>query len=315
MTKNIYVNMHGRLGNQLFRYATARCVQIRYGGRLHLNFQHVYKEARKKLGERGFENSLRFFNVADYEEDTGTVSSRGNLAQKTLYALSMLIINVLGARTKLFRYVNQINSLNGLYLTYKGPDYCPTKRPWSNNCFLKGRFEDIRYFDEIRSQLIEEIQPVYERLPENKALYDVIENSNSVCVSVRRGDYVLNEDLAKKFNVCDKNYWDSAIKYIDEYVKDAVYVVFSDDIEWCKTHMVCLRGRNCYFETGSDPIWEKLRLMYLCKHFIISNSTFSWWAQYLSRNEKKIVVSPNKWFLNSTSDYPLLLDSFVRIKS
>jgi len=312
--ENIYVKMHGRLGNQLFRYATARCVQLKYGGQIHINFERVSKEAMGKLEEKGFENSLRFFNVAEINEDTNTVSNKGNLAQKILYTLSMLIINTVGAHTKLFDHVNSINSSNGLYLTIKGPRYCPIKKPKYRNCFLKGRFEDTKYFDEIRDQLILDIQPIYDKRPENKELYDVIEKHNSVCVSVRRGDYISNERNAKVFNVCDKAYWDSAIKYMDAHIKDAVYIIFSDDIEWCKNHMECLQGRDCYFETGNDPVWEKLRLMYLCKHFIISNSTFSWWAQYLSRNEQKIVISPDKWFLNSTSDYPLLLDSFVRIK-
>lgn len=231
-----------------------------------------------------------------------------------MYALSMILINLFGAHTRLFKYINNINSANGLYLAYKGPEYCPIKKPKFKNCFVKGRFEDIRYFDEIRNQLIIDIQPIYDRRPENKELYDVIEKKNSICVSVRRGDYISNVNNAKRLNVCNKGYWNNAIKYMDEHVENPVYVVFSDDIEWCKVHMECLRGKNCYYETGNDPIWEKLRLMYLCKHFIISNSTFSWWAQYLSRNVDKIVVSPDRWFLNRTRDYPLILDTFVRIK-
>lgn len=312
--EHIHVKMNGRLGNQLFRYATARYIQLRYGGDLNFNFNRVYKKAMQKPEENGFEDSLQHFNLPKYKTDSASIYNKGNITQKLLYALTSLV-KLFGVHTKLFNFINAIDSSNGIYLAVKGPTYCPIKQPRFQNCFVHGRFEDIRYFDAIRSQLINDIQPIHDRRPENKALYDVIESKNSVCVSVRRGDYVTNAGNAKVFNVCNKAYWDNAIKYIDEHVENAVYIVFSDDIDWCKAHMDCLQGKQCYFETGNDPVWEKLRLMYLCKHFVISNSTFSWWAQYLSRNEQKIVVSPDKWFANSKADYPLLLDNFMRIKA
>ena len=51
-----------------------------------------------------------------------------------------------------------------------------------------------------------------------------------------------------------------------------------------------------FFETGKDDVFEKIRLMSKCKHFILSNSSFSWWAQYLSDSKEKIVVAPSRWY-------------------
>lgn len=69
-----------------------------------------------------------------------------------------------------------------------------------------------------------------------------------------------------------------------------------------------------YYESGLDPIWEKMRLMYSCKHFIISNSTFSWWAQFLGSWKDKVVISPDRWWNNPDWHSYLLRDSFVKVK-
>ena len=68
------------------------------------------------------------------------------------------------------------------------------------------------------------------------------------------------------------------IEAIKKNIENPVFFMFSDDIEWMKNniHTECVT----YYEDGTDPVWEKLRLMSACKHSIVLNSTFSWWTQY-----------------------------------
>ena len=73
-----------------------------------------------------------------------------------------------------------------------------------------------------------------------------------------------------------------------------LFFVFSDDINWCKKKLG-FNGDNVIFVSQDMPVYETLRLMYNCKHFILSNSTFSWWGQFLSTSKNKLVVSPSRW--------------------
>ncbi|MBQ3292945.1 alpha-1,2-fucosyltransferase [Candidatus Saccharibacteria bacterium] len=285
--------MRGRLGNQLFQYAAMRQVQEINGNKdkLYINFsRYVYS--------LGFENGLKDFKIKPYLEVN-------RIEISVLQGISIFFDKIIKRvyrqlnpkKYKKFRYDFENRRAakmqkRGIYWKEDGAlKLSPTG---AKNKILIGHFESSKNFDTIRDCLLKEIQPINPPLVKNKNMYDSILNTESVCVSIRRGDFVNNVKFSKNFNVCGVDYFENAIKLMKKYVKNPVFVIFSDDIEWCKKNIPVNTDR-VIFEDGDDPVWEKLRLMYSCKHFIISNSTFSWWAQYLSRNNKKIVIAPKVW--------------------
>lgn len=98
---------------------------------------------------------------------------------------------------------------------------------------------------------------------------------------------------------------------IKRRVAKPVFILFSDDMDWVRENVRI--DAECHYESGADPVWEKLRLMYSCRHFIIPNSTFAWWAQWLSRSEDKVVVSPERWFNDDRPQF-LIQDDFIKIR-
>ena len=90
---------------------------------------------------------------------------------------------------------------------------------------------------------------------------------------------------------------------IEKMINNPVFFVFTENFDIVKKWE--LPG-NVVFVDLQNEDFEDLQLMYNCKNFIISNSTYSWWAQFLSSNDKKIVIAPNKWFLGE-EDNPTAL--------
>lgn len=162
----------------------------------------------------------------------------------------------------------------------------------------------------MREILRREFTPRHAPLSENSALYDVIRSDNSVCLAVRRGDFMTDENR-RTFYVCDLLYFQRAVDYIHAHVKNPVFVVFSNDIEWVKANLNI--SGVVYYESGKDPVWETFRLMSACRHFIISNSTLHWWAQYMGEAKDKIVVAPDRWYNAKGWTEHLMLDYFIRI--
>lgn len=309
----------GRLGNQLFQYAFSKAIKLAQGvnAPLVFNFDLVHKEGSP---EGGFEDSLKYFNVESYKTDNLLWFKYGSLKQIFIYLL-FKIDRRLGYTFRSFdSWYNYFRNNGLIYVRFSRgfsqinypvfQKYLKTGKPKKIIC--KGCFEVPALFEHIKPILMDEFTPKQPPRPENSALYDIINSTNSVCVSIRRGDY-LSDRFRSRFLVCDQSYFESALKKAKELVANPVFIFFSDDIEWVKENIKM--DAPAYYESGNDPVWEKLRLMYSCKHFIISNSTFSWWAQYLSRNtSNKIVISPDHWFnFKEAPQSPLIAEDFIKI--
>ena len=187
------------------------------------------------------------------------------------------------------------------------------KSLFKNKVFY-GTFECPKYFNSIRDVLLKEFTPKKPLRKENEELFKEIVSTESVCITIRRGDYVQDKEIAKSLYICTPKYFDVSLTEMKKLVPNMKLFVFSDDIDWCKNNMKWPKGTM--FESGKDPVWEKLRLMSTCKHFILSNSTFSWWAEYLSTNENKKVIAPSRWtndpykegYMDIYEDYWTILD-------
>lgn len=296
----IYLKICGRLGNQMFQYAFAKKIQLlNRNDKIAIDFGDVDKY-RIHSNDATWVNQLCNFKLTNYEEynrknipsHISVFDDRMNIFQKLLLLIFRLLYRNDSKKEKIKHQNTWAPILFKFGIIANNHGYFEYKKTNAKNIFIKGFFEDPRYFADIREILLQEFTPKFDRLEKNSELYHLIENSNSVCISIRRGaDFVQSDVL----NVCDNDYFFRAVKEIQVRVDNPIFFVFSDEIEIVKQEFKIQTG-PVYFEDGTDPVWEKLRLMYSCKHFIISNSTFSWWAQYLSKNDNKVVIAPLKWW-------------------
>jgi hypothetical protein len=120
-----------------------------------------------------------------------------------------------------------------------------------------------------------------------------IEPIDMVAIHVRRGDYVNNPFYV---DLTDSDYYDRAIAHF----KGEKFLVFSDNIEWCK---VFFQGKEFEFSEGKTEL-EDLNMMAGCKGIIMANSSFSWWGAFLGT--KKKVIAPKEWFTDTKMKVNLL---------
>lgn len=165
----------------------------------------------------------------------------------------------------------------------------------NTNYFAKGYWQDTKFFPKDLSNIYKIFAKENLNIRNQNTIQQILQ-TESVSIHVRRGDYVNNYMHG---NIANKTYYQNSIDYINSSIKNPVFFVFSDDINWCKSNLNF--NNQVYYVEGNDKeVEQDIILMSNCKHNIISNSSFSWWASYLNKNENKTIITPEYWFNQKT---------------
>ena len=292
------VKLMGGLGNQMFQYAFGLLVRKVYN--CPLFFDNSYFEEmdfeKNELPKRVYELDI-FKNIIDIEfapKDLVNSCYEKSHLPKILCSLFGLPYYKHFIREKnAFRFDKRLFKQKGKTL-------------------YEGYFQNEKYLDGMREILKGkfELPPIKEDDEYNKSLYERIKSfENSVFIHLRRSEYVnLKMDISL-------DYYKKAVKYIMDRVKNPKFFVFcSEDADYVKNEF----DIGCDFElvgeqnTTRENFYENMRMMMLCKHAIIANSSYSWWAAWLSDFDKKIVTAPSPW-LNNQDD--VICKNWVKIKA
>jgi hypothetical protein len=169
------------------------------------------------------------------------------------------------------------------------------------DCYLFGYWQSEKYFQthaaEIRADFAFK-PPLTNR---NSELVGQIAQVNAVSLHVRRGDYVSNSKTHATHGVCSLDYYRDAIRHISDRVERPYFFIFSDNMAWVKGNLKMDMPHQYIDHNKGAESYNDMRLMSLCRHHIIANSSFSWWGAWLNPNPDKIVVAPRRWFANDTN--------------
>lgn len=292
----ITLNLMGGLGNQMFQYAFSRALSEKFNDpkiRINPYFMSFINMVTSKKSLKP-KNSLVHFKLNDNVE----VMPAPKGVPSAFFAFARYCWNSFLVSLDQERFYKR--SEKGVYFqtTKNSFDYFTYSEKTSKNKSITGYYSSEKYFSDIGDILRREFSIISEPDSRNSEMLKRISSCNAVCVHIRRGDYLLPQNSF--LNVCSEQYYINGMRYIAERTQDPVFFVFSnnhEELEWIKN--------NYHFEYPveyvdlGNPDFEELRLMYTCRHFVICNSTFSWWASYLSDNKSKIVAAPERWLNNS----------------
>ena len=290
----VIVRLTGGLGNQMFQYAAGRAIALRRRTSLKLDISSYEEDHLRSY-------SLGYFPIVECFAGHSEVEW---LTRPRIYGrrhLPLLILERWGLwhRPMVFRQ-GKIGFQPALLQTTK-------------HCYLAGYWQSADYFADCESQIRSDFTF---REPLSSAAQNVaaqIDEANSVSLHVRRGDCATDPVVHRNHGLCSLEYYQRSLDLMAQTVPHASFFVFSDDLDWAAQNLQHTSPIQFVRDAPASDA-EDLRLMSLCKHHIIANSSFSWWGAWLSVNPAKRVIAPKRWFAAIQADTSRLIpDGWKRL--
>ena len=288
----IVVKLMGGLGNQMFQYAFGRALET------HLNYKVFYDRS--------------WF----YQNFAGTTPRKLELDTFDLYLQYIKYKKPIftGTIGRLIKFLKQAINLGSQYIKVNEETFVPDQINGKNNYYFDGYWQDPQYFEGIRETILKDFSFSELKNPEDADLQDQITTCESVAVHIRRGDYINNPAINQFHGTCSFEYYKKAAEYFVSKVPNTNFFLFTDDPDFVKTNFGFLPNATLVSNNSRSEI-DELNLMHSCKHFIIANSSFSWWGAWLSQNLERIVIAPKQWFNNveANDKCKIVPENWVRI--
>lgn len=245
MISNNYIGTMGRLGNQMFQYASLRGLAEKFGYDYCIPPENFENECPN--------SETNIFKVFELDDAQRLITSYIDLNEQALGFDDNIWVN------------------------------CP------DNINLKGFFQSEKYFYHIKDKIKKAFIFKKTIFDTSKTIfYNTFHNNEVAAIHIRRGDYL----HWPQHPVQPIEYYEKSISILKSNNKNLQFLIFSDDIEWCKSQNIFHNNDYLFAQYNSCAV--DLCMMTLCDYHIICNSSFSWWGAWLS--DSKMVISPKLWF-------------------
>lgn len=203
--------------------------------------------------------------------------------------------------------------------------FIPEVLTW-DDIYLEGYWQSLRYFQDVEEQvrqayntdrLISHLQSADLWRKSAEQYLDEINNTCSISVHVRGGDYLTPENQALFGGICTKAYYIEGMRLMREKYPGCRFFLFTNDRTWAMQQLAKDQGKRAEAQESVDGLFSDITwidlpqagdndytefvLMSRCKHHILANSSFSWWASYLNPNPEKFILAPERWLNNVDS--------------
>lgn len=272
------INFKGGLGNQLFQYFFSQ--RLKFASK-----DKVIKFSETEI----IPNQQKIYNIFNLDIDWASKKELSNINLILRFNFLRKNLPRVLIKTRLKLPLQKILIENDLkYYNFSLlKDYL----------YFDGYWQNEKYFFESRDEICQGLSfrntiEIYKYLNINK-------NSKNIALHIRRGDY-LNFKNKNVFYTPPVEYFKYYINFFKERFHKPNFIFFSDDINWVKNVFKKNSDQQIFIDKSFNNGLDDFQLMSQCDHFILSNSTFGWWAAYLSKKIDKITICPNKWYRNDS---------------